>query len=121
MLRGSGREDVGDPPPQRAGTDGDHGRGVARDERAACHAVAEQHLGTGDASRVAGTTWADQGDRSSEVLWGRDKALRAGIDAVTGSKGARRGNRAANSLVPFVAVFEGGTATNPPPPRRTSR
>ncbi len=78
--------------------------------------MAEQHLGTGDTSRVVGATWADQGDRSSGVLWGRHKALRAGIDAVIGSKGARRRNRAANSLVPFVAVFEGGTATNPPPP-----
>lgn len=88
---------------------------MARGSRAACQAVAEQHLGTGDTSHVAGATWADQGDRSSGVLWGRDRALRAGIDAVIGSEGgARRRNRAANSLVPFVAVFEGGTATNPP-------
>jgi hypothetical protein len=50
------------------------------------------------------------------VLWGRYQALRAGIDAVIGSTGARVRNRAANSLVPFVAVFEGGTATIPPLP-----
>lgn len=95
---------------------------MARGLRAACQAVAEQHLGTGDASCAAGATWADQGDRSSGVLWGRHKALRAGIDAVIGSKGARD----AGTALPTRWCRSWRCSRGAPPriprcPRRTSR
>ncbi|HEX2416593.1 MAG TPA: DAK2 domain-containing protein, partial [Micromonosporaceae bacterium] len=79
-------------------SDGDHGRGLVRGLRPACQAVAEQHLGAGGASWTAGMAWADNGGGPSGVLWG-----------------ARIGDQMwPGALLSFVAVFEGGTATNAP-------
>jgi dihydroxyacetone kinase len=115
--------------------DGDHGRGMVRGLRAACQAVAGQHLGAGGTLRTAGMAWADNGGGSSGVLWGAlldaagrvlgdqadpdpgtvAAALRAGADAVAGLGGARAGDKTLlDALLPFVAVLEGGTATDVP-------
>ncbi|HEX6075686.1 MAG TPA: dihydroxyacetone kinase family protein [Micromonosporaceae bacterium] len=115
--------------------DGDHGRGMVRGLRAAYQAVAEQHLGVGGTLRTAGMAWADDGGGSSGVLWGAlldaagrvlgdqadpdpgtvAAALRAGADAVAGLGGARVGDKTLlDALLPFVAVLEGGAATNTP-------